>query len=43
MKKIILILILSFAIINCETPTQANSDYPVVIDETELEIGRAHV
>ena len=36
MKKIILTLILSFAIISCETPTQANSDYPIVIDETEL-------
>ena len=36
MKKIILTLILSFAIISCETPTQADSNYPVVIDETEL-------
>ena len=28
MKKIILTLILSFAIISCETPSQANSDFP---------------
>ena len=36
MKKIFLTLILSFAILSCETPAQADSDYPVVIDETEL-------
>ena len=36
MKNIYIILLLSFAIFSCETPTQANSDYPVVIDETEL-------
>ena len=36
MKKLIFTLILSLAIIGCEAPTQANSDYPVVIDETEL-------
>ena len=37
MKKIFLTLIISFAILSCETATeQANSDLPTVIDETEL-------
>ena len=37
MKKIFLTLILSFAILSCETPNEeANSDLPTVIDETEL-------
>ena len=36
MKKIFLTLFMSFAILSCETPAQADSDYPVVIDETEL-------
>ncbi len=36
MKKKYLIIILSFAILSCETSTEANSDYPVVIDEAEL-------
>ena len=36
MKKIFLTLFMSFAILSCETSTQADSDYPVVIDETEL-------
>ena len=37
MKKIFFTLILSFAIISCEAPTEeANSDLPTVIDETEL-------
>ena len=37
MKKIILTIILSFAILSCETPTdEATSDLPTVIDETEL-------
>ncbi|GIS01316.1 MAG: hypothetical protein CM15mP102_21360 [Flavobacteriales bacterium] len=27
---------MSFAILSCETPAQTDSDYPVVIDETEL-------
>ena len=37
MKKIILTLILSFAIISCETPTQANSDFPSVVDSSKYE------
>ena len=37
MKKIILTLILSFAIISCETPTQANSDFPLVVDSSKYE------
>ena len=36
MKKIFLTLLMGFAILSCETPAQADSDYPVVIDETEL-------
>ena len=37
MKKIFLTLIISFAILSCETATeQVNSDLPTVIDETEL-------
>ena len=37
MKKIFLTLILSFAILSCETPKEeANSDLPTVIDDTEL-------
>ena len=37
MKKIFLTLILSFAILSCETPNEeANSDLPTVIDDTEL-------
>ena len=37
MKKIFLTLILSFAIIGCETTNEeANSDLPTVIDDTEL-------
>ena len=37
MKKIILTLILSFAIISCETPSQANSDFPLVVDSSKYE------
>ena len=37
MKKIILTLILSFAIISCETPTQTNSDFPSVVDSSKYE------
>ena len=37
MRKIILTLILSFAILSCETPNEeSNSDLPTVIDDTEL-------
>ena len=37
MKKIFLTLIISFAILSCETANeQVNSDLPTVIDETEL-------
>ena len=37
MKKIFLTLILSFAILSCETPNEeSNSDLPTVIDDTEL-------
>ena len=36
-EKIILTLILSFAIISCETPTQANSDFPLVVDSSKYE------
>ena len=36
MKKIFLTLLMSFAILSCETTAQADSDYPIVIDETEL-------
>ena len=37
MKKTCLTLIISFAILSCETATeQVNSDLPTVIDETEL-------
>ena len=37
MKKIFLTLILSFAILSCETPTQAESDFPSVVDSTQYE------
>ena len=37
MKKIFLTLIISFAILSCETANeQVNSDLPTVVDETEL-------
>ena len=37
MKKIFLTLIISFAIVSCETANeQVNSDLPTVVDETEL-------
>ena len=37
MKKILLTLIISFAILSCETNNEeVNSDLPTVIDETEL-------
>ena len=37
MKKIFLTLIISFAILSCETTNeQVNSDLPTVVDETEL-------
>ena len=37
MKKILLTLLLSFAIISCETnQSDVSSDYPTIIDESEL-------
>ena len=37
MKKIFLTLILSFAILSCETTTEANSDFPTIVDSSQYE------
>ena len=37
MKKIFLTLLLSFAIIGCETSTEENSEFPSVVDSTKYE------
>ncbi|MBT6318514.1 MAG: nuclear transport factor 2 family protein, partial [Cryomorphaceae bacterium] len=37
MKKIFLTLLLSFAILSCETPTQTNSEFPSVVDSSQYE------
>ena len=37
MKKTLLILLLSFAIIACETATEENSEFPSVVDSTKYE------
>ena len=37
MKKIFLTLLMSFAILSCETTAQADSDYPIVIDVSSFE------
>tara|TARA_A100001015_G_scaffold195383_1_gene217814 strand:+ start:1089 stop:1601 length:513 start_codon:yes stop_codon:yes gene_type:complete len=37
MKKIFLTLILSIAILSCETTTEANSDFPTIVDSSQYE------
>ena len=37
MKKIFLTLFLSFAILSCETSTEANSDFPTIVDSSQYE------
>ena len=37
MKKIFLTIFLSFAILSCETSTEANSDFPTIVDSSQYE------